>query len=932
MRDSTFVAPTANIVTVNAQNVNVTNNLRANHYDLQSVAQLGGSFYVSPTVKFPNSSTSLTVAKSDTTLTLTITDSSITSTTMAGIVWTANSRVKVSGTINGVVTGTMDGTITSINTSSHVLTLSVSGENSGNVVAGTYSASQFSDLSVMVYQRKDGSNDYRVGIWMNCYDMSNSSATIRIYGGTTALPNVMIGNLTNAGLGTVNNLTPTGWGLFAQNAFLHGSIVAKDGRIGGFTLSENWMYSSSNAPAANNLFIMPGGTQAQYTVGGNASTGWVFTSGTTFGVTKAGGVYATSGQIGGFSIGATKLSNGTLGSDSSLFMGTTNLGSAKIADNTTDAWRLTVGSHFGVTNTGAVYATAGKIGGFTIDSNSIYNGTFGNSGSVMMCTGSASSKDIGGSGSINGWCFTAGDKYGVTNTGAVYATSGKIGGWTIGATSLTSGTWGENNSVMLCIGTSGSKSIGGSGSISGWVISAGSTFGVTKTGAMYATSGKIAGWTISADGIYMGDTGMSSNTSKYAFWAGETNTKYGASDTNAKFKVGHNGTLTATGANISGKIIADDGEIGGFTIDSNSIHNGTFGNSGSVMMCTGSSGSKNIGGSGSISGWCFTAGDKFGVTTSGALYSTSGKIGGFTIGANYIRGYNNTFTIYSDTNSAAIVLNGGDTWGSSLASTHYQCYSGSKSVDISPGNVTICDGTLEIYNVSDGGNIQTITNSWDNGIIVTNTNAISGRFIINGGDELGVYDDNRTEWVLYRKGTKTWLCGNGYAVRMGEGNSSNLITFMPRTASDGVSNGKVNLGASSCRWQKVYTTGGVDTSSDERIKTIHRYLSGDHKKLFMELQPIEYSFIDKPDEKHFGLGAQTTEVAMRKYGFGSEYSLVEHAFYDEEDSYGRYDTYNMNYDEAAMLAIPVVQEHEAEIQKLKAKINELENKLSQLTQ
>ena len=97
------------------------------------MAQLGGSFYVSPTLKFPNSGTTLTVAKSGTTLTLTITDSSITSTTMAGIVWSANSRVKVSGTINGVVTGTMDGTISSINTGSHTLTLSVSGENSGSV-------------------------------------------------------------------------------------------------------------------------------------------------------------------------------------------------------------------------------------------------------------------------------------------------------------------------------------------------------------------------------------------------------------------------------------------------------------------------------------------------------------------------------------------------------------------------------------------------------------------------------------------------------------------------------------------------------------------------------------------------------------------------------------------------------------------------------
>ena len=160
---STLSAPTGVISTLNSTNVNVTNNLRANHYDLQTVAQLGGSFYVSPTVKFPNSGTTLKVEKSGSTLTLTITDSSITSTTMAGVVWTTGSGVKVSGTINGVVTGTMDGTVSSINTSSHVLTLSVSGENSGNVQASPsgnpYNASQFKDLTVMLYTRKqDGTN------------------------------------------------------------------------------------------------------------------------------------------------------------------------------------------------------------------------------------------------------------------------------------------------------------------------------------------------------------------------------------------------------------------------------------------------------------------------------------------------------------------------------------------------------------------------------------------------------------------------------------------------------------------------------------------------------------------------------------------------------------------------------------------------------
>lgn len=373
-----------NATDITTNNLNVANNLHATHFDLQTVAQLGGSFYVSPTVKFPNSGTTLGVTKSGTTLTLTITDSSITSTTMAGIVWSANSRVKVSGTINGVVTGTMDGTVSSINTSSHVLTLSVSGENSGSVAAGTYSASQFSDLSVMVYQRRvvDGStnNDYRVGIWMNCYDIANSSATIRVYGGTSSAPNVLLGNLTNAGLGTVNGITPSGWGLYAQNAFLWGAVVSTEGQIGGFTIGENTL--------SNGTFASSGGVFM--------STGYTATS---------------SQKIGG--------SAGSL------------------------TWAYTAGNTFGVTTAGAIYATSGKIGGFSIDSNSFNaGGSYGTSGSVLVCTGTAGKASIAGSGSIDGWAFTAGSKYGVTNMGVVYgsdvhltgeitATSGTIGGASI---------------------------------------------------------------------------------------------------------------------------------------------------------------------------------------------------------------------------------------------------------------------------------------------------------------------------------------------------------------------------------------------------------------------------------------------------------------------------------------------------------------------
>ena len=153
----------------------------------------------------------------------------------------------------------------------------------------------------MVYQRRDGSNDYRVGIWMNCYDIANSSSTIRIYGGSDANPNVMLGNLTSAGLGTVNNLTPTGWGLFAQNAFLHGKVVANGGLIGNWTIGTTGMYYNSDAPSSTSITMIPGGTAASTTsIGGSSgSKSWIFTGKDKFGVDINGVLYAKEAVISG---------------------------------------------------------------------------------------------------------------------------------------------------------------------------------------------------------------------------------------------------------------------------------------------------------------------------------------------------------------------------------------------------------------------------------------------------------------------------------------------------------------------------------------------------------------------------------------------------------------------------------------------------------
>ena len=100
--------------------------------------------------------------------------------------------------------------------------------------------------------------------------------------------------------------------------------------------------------------------------------------------------------------------------------------------------------------------------------------------------------------------------------------------------------------------------------------------------------------------------------------------------------------LYADNVYLNGTIISNSGQLGGFKIGTNDLSNGTWGTDKSVLMSTGTTENKAVGGSSAISGWCFTAGSKFGVTTSGDLYAsnanisgkvtaTSGTIGGFNI-------------------------------------------------------------------------------------------------------------------------------------------------------------------------------------------------------------------------------------------------------------------------------------------------------------
>lgn len=103
------------------------------------------------------------------------------------------------------------------------------------------------------------------------------------------------------------------------------------------------------------------------------------------------------------------------------------------------AWRQVIGTKFGVDSAGNLYASganisgtidasAGEIGRFII-ANDLYSGNLGEENSVWVSIGTDEFASIGGTvQAINGWAFTAGEKFGVTKDGDLYASNATING------------------------------------------------------------------------------------------------------------------------------------------------------------------------------------------------------------------------------------------------------------------------------------------------------------------------------------------------------------------------------------------------------------------------------------------------------------------------------------------------------------------------
>jgi hypothetical protein len=179
----------------------------------------------------------------------------------------------------------------------------------------------------------------------------------------------------------------------------------------------------------------------------------------------------------------------------------------------------------------------------------------------------------------------------LTISGGITATSGVIGGWTIGAADIHAGSGSTYTQVSSAGGSTPAFSAG-----SATVTAA--PFMVTQSGAITAISGSIGGWTIdSTSGFILGSgaTTRGIAVGSTTFYAGS------ATPSSAPFSVTSAGALTATSATIigtitTGNITATGGTIGGVTINATSL---------------------------SSTGWT--------LTNAGVMTSTSGTIGGLTI-------------------------------------------------------------------------------------------------------------------------------------------------------------------------------------------------------------------------------------------------------------------------------------------------------------
>lgn len=916
--------------------LNTAGELHTTNWTNTNIASIEGSFSIIPTI----GSSSGTVNVNPTAESLSFfgtsyaVDSLYTgdSTGAGNVNWTNGSKVIVTGEIlvdgEYISLGTLRGTLGDVTTT----TINIQGikDNTNSTAEilttiGSQTGATYRNLKVSLYERADSSNSYPIGIYLTALG-ANGKTFIDIYGGRQATstavggglasPVVRIGNLEGLPAITLpdsTSITPSGWGIYTSNGFFSGTIVSTRGKIGNFTLDTGLHAGTNGGPTTvntNTVGVYVGTDGILNYLNSNAFVKVADGVITARGVDISGTIAASEGKIGPWFINSSSISRGSDGTTAGSYNTASNIyfGTSGLSLGTT--FKVNAAGELvatGVDITGVITATSGTFTG-TINAGAGYIGNNAtkkivignNSTNASIYYGMSSYSDtttpgfyIGTDGiALGGGVFKVDSSGDATVKGSVTATSGVIGGWRIGTDGNKSLHNGNSDTsptpysgtVILSKGITTTNTIGNLPAAT-YAITAGTNFGVTVEGALYAASGKIGKWGISDGHLYYTSTtpGYSSSSVLISPEGVSSSTSIGGSGNSSKtwkLTIG-----THFGVTSDGTLYANAGKIGGCTIDSNG-----------VLKIT----DANIDGR-------ISAGH---IETSGITISRIES------GSNYAQITTNGLEIINGVNSIA-----------EFSSTPRIGLSSSYNLQLSSEKLSFYNNNYEV------GYIQSATNGmfvgkYDASVWLTSDSGVDLRVdnncllrVSRGGSAWifsKLYMTNYSIYLGVEGSTKDSRIYTGYdgtsdsgKAAMYQSSGGNLVVGYGYSTSGNcnIYGYNVNLYPNN----KAYVNGSQISTSDNRLKSNIKSIRSNEElnKFILNLNPVSYNWRDKGDkDNHFGLVAQDVMELMDKYDMSyEEYGLVD---YNDDNGY-----YYLSYIEFIPLLVNLCQSQQKEIDELK---------------
>lgn len=134
---------------------------------------------------------------------------------------------------------------------------------------------------------------------------------------------------------------------------------------------------------------------------------------------------------------------------------------------------------------------------------------------------------------------------------------------------------------------------------------------------------------------------------------------------------------------------------------------------------------------------------------------------------------------------------------------------------------------------------------------------------------------------------------------------------------DKVGEGGYNLGISTAFWNTVFAKTGTINTSDKNEKNTISPLSDTHEQIFDALEPVSYKFkVNNNNRTHTGFIAQDVKAAVENAGLTTQDFAAYCEWEKDDGTIGC----GLRYEEFIALCV-------SEIQKLKKRVNELEEKL-----